>query len=267
MIKFYETDSIKIACWTNTGDFDARKKTLVFIHGSGGNHTLWAHQYGRLHKQYNIAAINLPGHGPSEGNGERSIDAYCQWMKKILQALNLEAPLLVGHSLGGAIALGFALRYPQDIAGIACIGAGLKMPVNSFFLDFLKTNPPVLPAEILDLICKLSLAKENREKYFEPLRKSLALARVDVLYGDLLACHERDLTSEASNIAVPALIVCGDQDKMTPPELSRALAAKIRGAKLQIIEGAGHTVMLEKPTELNGCLKQFAEDVFGSLSD
>ncbi|HNZ65218.1 MAG TPA: alpha/beta hydrolase [Smithella sp.] len=262
MIKHHRIDSINIACWVNTGDFDARKNNLVLIHGSGGNHGIWAHQYGRLHKKYNIAAVNLPGHGPSEGNGERHIQNYSDWMKKILPALGLTKPVLVGHSLGAAIALQFAVDHPEKIAGIVCLGGGIKMPVNPFMLEFLKTNPSEIPAEIVDMMCKFSLAKENREKYSEPLRKSIALSRVDVLYGDLLACNELDLSHDAARISVPALIVCGAEDKMTPPDLSQALAQQIGGAKLVIIEGAGHTVMLEKPSAFNQCLDQFAESVF-----
>ncbi len=262
MIKYYRINSTNIACWVNTGDFDARKNNLVFIHGSGGNHSIWSHQYGRLHKKYNIAAVNLPGHGPSEGDGERHIQNYGDWMKKILPALRLTKPVLVGHSLGAAIALDVALRYPSEIAGIVCIGGGMKMPVNPFMLEFLKTNPPEIPTEIVDMMCKFSLAKENREKFSEPLRKSIALSRVDVLYGDLLACNELDLSRDAAGIGIPAHIVCGAEDKMTPPDLSQALARQIGGAKLIIIEGAGHTVMLEKPSAFNQCLDQFAESVF-----
>ena len=261
MLKYLNIGSTKISCWVNTGAFDSRKNNLVFIHGSGGNHSIWSHQYGRLHKRYNIVAVNLPGHGHSEGNGERHVQHYREWMKKILPAFDLKDPVLVGHSLGAAIALDFALRYPLDTAGIVCIGAGMKMPVNAFFLDYLQTNPPEIPAEIIDVICKFSLARTNREKLSDPLRKSLALSRVETLYGDLLACNELDLSQDADKINVPALIVCGAEDKMTPPDLSRALAQQIVGAKLAIVEGAGHTVMLEKPSEFNNGLDQFAESV------
>ena len=199
-----------------------------------------------LHKNYNIVAVNLPGHGHSGGNGEKDVASYCVWIKKLLEVLDLKKPVLVGHSLGAAIALRFAISHPEEIAGIVCIGAGMKMPVNPFFLEFLQTNPPEVPAEIIDLICKYSLAKENRDKFSAPLRKSISLSKVDILYGDLLACNELDLTLEAGKISVPALIICGAEDKMTPPDLSRQLAAGISEAKLEIIEGAGHMVMIEK---------------------
>jgi pimeloyl-ACP methyl ester carboxylesterase len=266
MLKCFNIESIKIACWINGGDFDKKKRGLVFIHGSGGNHSAWSHQYARLHKKYNIVAINLPGHGRSGGNGEKDVRRYCVWVKKLLDVLDLNGAVLVGHSLGAAVALQFAINYPQEIAGIVLVGGGMKMPVNPFFLEFLKTNPPVVPAEVIDLICKYSLAKENRPKFFTPLQKSISQSKVNVLYGDLLACNNLDLTQELGEIRVPALVICGAEDKMTPPDCSRQLAASISGATLEIIEGAGHMVMMERPAEFNISLEKFAESISEAVS-
>ncbi len=267
MPKYYSVDSTQIACWVNKSDFDTQKQNLIFIHGSGGNHSIWSHQYGRLHKKYNIIAVNLPGHGHSGGNGECNVKSYCEWLNKLLTVLELRKVMLVGHSLGSAIALQFAIHYAEHISGIVCIGAGMKMPVNSMFLDFLQTNPPQLPSEITEIICKFSLAKENRLKFSAPLQKSIAMSRVDVLYGDLKACNDLDLSRDAHKIKVPALIICGSEDKMTPPDLSRALAATINQSTLEIIEGAGHMVMLEKPTAFNNLLENFAAACFKAVSD
>ena len=266
MLKYFNIESIKIACWVNNSDFDARKQSLVFIHGSGSDHSAWSHQYGRLHKKYNIIAINLPGHGHSGGGGEADVGDYCLWVKKLLAILDLESAVLVGHSLGAAISLRFVLNYPQEIAGIVLVGGGMKMPVNPFFLEFLKTNPPVVPAEVIDLICKYSLAKENRPKYFAPLQKSISQSKVNVLYGDLSACNNLDLTQELGKIRVPVLVICGAEDKMAPPDCSRRLAASISGATLKIIEGAGHMVMLERPAEFNMSLDKFAESISAAVS-
>jgi pimeloyl-ACP methyl ester carboxylesterase len=266
MLKYFNIESVKIACWVNNSDFDARKQSLVFIHGSGGNHSAWSHQYGRLYKKYNIVAINLPGHGRSGGNGENDVWSYCVWVKELMGVLDLNRAVLVGHSLGAAIALRFAINYPQEIAGIVLIGGGMKMPVNSFFLDFLKTNPPEVPAEVIDLICKFSLAKKNRPKFSAPLQKSLSQSKVDVLYGDLLACNNLDLTQELGEIRVPALVICGAEDKMTPQDCSRQLAASISGATLEIIKSAGHMVMMERPAEFNISLDKFAASISAAVS-
>jgi pimeloyl-ACP methyl ester carboxylesterase len=266
MLKYSNVESVKIVCWVNNNDFNAHKQNLFFIHGSGSDHTAWSHQYARLHKKYNIVAVDLPGHGRSDGSGEADVKDYCLWIKKLLDILDLKNTVLIGHSLGAAITLSFALNYPRELAGIVLVGGGIKMPVNPFFLEFMKTNPPEVPAEILDLMCKFSLAKENRSKFSAPLQKSLSQSSVDVLYGDLSACNNLDLTEEICKINVPALIICGAEDKMTPPDFSSQLAASINGAMLEIIDGAGHMVMLERPDEFNMSLDKFAESISPAVS-
>jgi len=266
MLKYFDIESTKIACWINGSDFDKQKQSLFFIHGSGSDHSAWSHQYGRLHKKYNIVAVDLPGHGHSGGGGESDVARYCLSVKTLLDILSLKHAVIVGHSLGAAIALRFAINYPQEIAGIVLVGGGMKMPVNPFFLDFLKTNPAEVPVEIIDLICKYSLAKENRSKFSASLQKSISQAKVDVLYGDLSACNKLDLTQELDKIHVPALVICGAEDKMTPPDFSRQLAAGISGATLEIIEGAGHMVMLERPAEFNMILTKFTESISAAVS-
>jgi len=266
MLKYFNIESVKIACWVNNSDFNAHKQSLVFIHGSGSDHSAWSHQYARLHKKYNIVAIDLPGHGRSGGNGEADMGDYCLWVKKLLDVLDLKRAVLIGHSLGAAITLRFALNYPRELAGIVEVGGGIKMPVNPFMLEFLKTNPVEMPTEIIDLMCKFSLAKENRSKFSAPLQKSISQSSVDVLYGDLSACNNLDVTEETCKISVPALIICGAEDKMTPPDFSRQLAASISGAKLEIVEGAGHMVMLEKPAEFNMSLDKFVTSISAAVS-
>jgi len=257
MIQYYDVRGEKIACWIKRSDFDAGQKNLFFIHGSGGGHHLWVNQYGRLHKKFNIVAVNLPGHAPSGGRGENDVRRYSDWIRETLDAVGWKKSILVGHSLGAAIALTSALDYPDKLAGIVCVGGGMKMPVNAFFLEFLQSAPAAIPAEIVELITKFSLAKENRARLSPPLQLSIAQAKVDVMYGDLFACNNLDLTQEAGDIGIPALIVCGTQDKMTPPELSRALAAAMVDARLVFIEGAGHMVMLEQPEKFNAVLTDF----------
>jgi len=133
------------------------------------------------------------------------------------------------------------------------------MPVNPDILEGFAKQPDL----ILDLMCKFSIAKENRPKLFEPLRESLGQARVDVVAGDMLACSKFDLTGELQNICVPVLAVCGKEDKMTPPASSERIAAGIAGVKLVLIEGAGHMVMLERPEAFNDALVKFCANRFG----
>lgn len=257
MIKKIKVDDINIACWINPNDFGIHRQSLIFIHGSGGDHTSWVYQYSRLYKQFNIVAVDLPGHGASTGCGADNLDQYCLWIKKLLDVLQLKSMILIGHSLGAAVTLKFALLYPQVLSAIVPVGGGIKMPVNPDLLTGIRTNP----GRIIDLICKFSLAAENRPKLLEVLKKSLYKANIDVISGDLCACNDLDLTSNIHKIAIQALVLCGMEDKMTPAELSREIAAQINGARLCLIGGAGHMVMLEKPAEFNAALCEFASSI------
>jgi pimeloyl-ACP methyl ester carboxylesterase len=254
MIKKFSIDQINIACWINPRDFGMHQQSLIFIHGSGSDHSSWVHQYSKLYHQFNIVAINLPGHGQSGGSGETEVDNYCLWVKQLLDILQLKNPVLIGSSLGAAITLKIALHYPQAIKGIVPVGSGIKMPVNPLLLEGLKTNTK----ETIALMCKFSLAKENRPKLLDALQKSLSEANLDVFSGDLTACNKLDLTNVIGKIHVPALLICGAEDKMTPPDFSRLIVESISGAKLCLIEGAGHEVKLEKPAEFNKALSEFA---------
>ncbi len=257
MLKDFKVKENKVACWVNPADFGAQAQSLVFLHGSGGNSGAWSEQYSVLHKAFNIAAVDLPGHGQSEGSGEKDIFAYVLRLKEILEVLKLKRPVLIGHSLGAAIALGFAVKYPQDLSAVVAVGGGLTMPVNPDILEGLRQQPEV----VMDLICKISLAKENRPNFFAALRTSLGQANIDVLSGDMLACSKFDLTGELKKIIAPTLVICGAEDKMTPPASSREIAAGIACAKFVLIEGAGHMVMMEKPSEFNEVLKNFCTDI------
>lgn len=254
MIKKIEVDNIQIACWLNPAGFGEHRQSLIFIHGSGGDHTGWSYQYSRLYKQYNIVAVDLPGHGASTGGGEKDIDQYCFWIKKLLDVLQPGNPVLVGHSLGAAVVMKFALHYPQDVAGIVPVGGGLKMPVNPDWFRGLKTDP----ARAVNMICQLSLAEENSSKLLEALKKSLSKTSLDVLCDDLCACNSLDLTADIGKINLRTLVLCGEEDKMMPVRFSREIATGINGAELSLIKSAGHMVMLERPAEFNAALSKFA---------
>jgi pimeloyl-ACP methyl ester carboxylesterase len=254
MLKFFPTRDHEVSCWINPRDFGSHEKSLVFIHGSGGNSSAWSHQYTKLHKSFNIAAVNLPGHGKSGGSGRQDIHDYVHPFQDLLHSLGLTKPILIGHSLGAAIALSFAARHPADISAVISVGGGLTMPVNPAILDGLSQQPE----EIRDLIAKFSLAKENRPAMLAPLRASLDEVNTQVLLNDLKACNQMNLADEISKIRVPALIICGTEDKMTPVEASRRIADGITGSKLLLIENAGHMVMMEKPSALNKAIRDFA---------
>jgi pimeloyl-ACP methyl ester carboxylesterase len=257
MINLQEIDGRKIACWVNNGSFLPDRRTLVFIHGSGADHTNWIEQYTPLKNGFNIAAIDLPGHGRSEGPGEQAVAAYVEWVKKTLDGLGIVNPILIGHSLGAAICLSFVIRYGTAAAAVVPVGGGVKMPVNPMILEGLQQDP----AAVIGLAAKFSVAKQNRERFSGLLMESLSLVDPGIIHGDFSACSGLDITEAVAGIRIPTLVICGAEDKMTPPSLSRFIGERIPGAKLALIEGAGHLVMMENPEAFNETLTAFVNSL------
>lgn len=255
MIKSQTVDGLKIAYWMNDDGWVEGRKTLFFIHGSGGDHANWEHQYKNLDRDFNILAIDLPGHGQSEGKGEQEVVRYVEWMKKLVEGLRLKNPVLIGHSLGAAISLTFAIYYGSLISGIVPVGGGVKMPVNQMILDGIRKDT----AAIISMVVKFSVTKENRDRLAGLLAEGLSAANPEVMYGDFMSCNRLDVTEAVARITVPTLLVCGDEDKMTPPALSQFMKDHIPGAKIALIPQAGHFVMMENVEAFNKVLKEFVQ--------
>jgi pimeloyl-ACP methyl ester carboxylesterase len=257
MIRIEVVNGLKLACWVNRREWQAANKTLVFLHGSGGDHSVWLHQCAAFRHSFNIAALDLPGHGRSEGRGEQDIAAYVEWVRRIIGGMAVASPVMIGHSLGAAVALAYALTYGDSLAGIVPVGGGAAMPVNQAILDGLKTDPEI----VIALAAKIALAKSNRDRLSDTLTKSMSAVNPDVLYGDFLACAGHDMTAAVSRIRVPTLVICGEEDKMTPVAMSQHLKDNIPGARLALISNAGHFAMLENVEEFNRSLGTFVESL------
>ncbi|MCX5819392.1 MAG: alpha/beta hydrolase [Deltaproteobacteria bacterium] len=256
MIHVAEIGGRKLACWVNNGSFLPDRKTLVFIHGSGGNHTDWILQYTPLKNTFNIAAIDLPGHGQSAGSGEQDVDAYMALVKKLLKEIGIAKPVLIGHSLGAAICLSIAIHH-GEAAAVVPVGGGVRMPVNPAILEGLKQDP----AAIFALVAKFSVAKGNRDRLSGLITANLSRVNPEIIHGDYTACDKLDITEAVAGIRIPALVVCGAEDKMMPPAFSEYLGAHIPGAGLALIPGAGHYVMLENPETFNTALTDFVNSL------
>lgn len=257
MIEFLEIEGLKIACWINEEGFTKGRRDIVFVHGSGGNHTVWEQQYTALEHDFNIAAVNLPGHGQSEGKGEENITSYVEWVRKIADGFSFKRPVIIGHSLGAAISLKFAIIYGNMLSGIVPVGGGIRLPVSSLIMDsFLKD-----PSPSIALIAKFSIHKKNRDRFMDSLIEDISKVHPETIYGDLLSCNRFDITGEIGTIAVPTLMICGDDDKMTPPAYSKELTEKIAGAKLSLIKDSGHFVMMENAEDFNNALRDFVNSL------
>lgn len=232
----------------------ARGAPIIFVHGAGSNHLIWGLQLRVLGAIGRAVALDLPGHSKSFGAGRATIDAYADIVVQFLDALKFERALIVGHSMGGAIAQMLALTYPTRVAGLALIGTGARLRVLPQFLDGTLTDFEKTCAQI----ARAQFARPD-DAQIRKLEKQMRAGAPRVLHADFAACNAFDVMNRVGEIRAPTLVVCGRADAMTPVKYSEFLGAKIPGARLEIIANAGHAVMLEQPEELNRVLSEFAQ--------
>lgn len=227
---------------------------ILLIHGAGGSHLSWPPEIRRL-VGYNVYALDLPGHGKSEAFGEQTISAYADHVLTWMEAVNHYRAILVGHSMGGAIALKIAMEHAPRVGGLGLLGIGTPFEVPADILENL-SNAAMLSAA-LNRIKALSVSPTTPPRLADLVFKRLAEMRASVLRGDFLACARFDLTNTLPHVTHPTLIIAGAQDQMTPLRYAQLLSKKIKSAELRVIPEAGHLLMLEKPNETAEHLRAF----------
>lgn len=226
---------------------------VILVHGSGANHLVWGMQMRALGIIARSIAIDLPGHGKSDLPGRDSVEAYSDVILGLMDALGLDQAVIIGHSLGGAIALSLALSQRDRMAGLGLVGTGAR----------LRVAPVVLDGILNDFENTVRLIIENT--YVQPMdaglrhlaEEQLRLCPGSVIHDDFLACNKFDVMTRLGEITAPTLIVCGKQDKMAPPKYSDYLHAHLVNSQFELIDGAGHSVMIEQADEVNRALGNF----------
>jgi pimeloyl-ACP methyl ester carboxylesterase len=231
---------------------------ILLIHGAGGTHLNWPAQIRRLAGR-RVFALDLPGHGKSGGVGCQSIDEYVSVVLNFMNAVRLSGTVLVGHSMGSAIALAIALKHPARVLGLGLVGSGARLRVAKALLE-LASNPASF-LSVVKMVTENSYSASTDQRLKELGAQRMADARPSVLSGDFLACDSFDVMEQVHKIKVPTLIICGQDDLMTPPNRSEYLHDQIQGSELQIIEQAGHMVMLERPNEVSASLDRFIDHI------
>jgi len=227
---------------------------LILISGAGGTAEFWQYQ-----TEYfpNAEAVSLPGH--PVGELCTSIEDYTDWLWSYILNQGYSAPVLAGHSMGGAIVQMYALRYPKDISGLVLIGTGARLRVAPQILSLVQEgieNPSVWVQNFLEV--QLSrIAPVMKEKL---INKSLELG-AKVQLNDMLCCDKFDIMDKVHQIEVPTLILCGSEDEMTPPKYTSYLATKIKGSRLTEIDGGAHFVFLDRPGAVNQAIEQFLDSL------
>jgi pimeloyl-ACP methyl ester carboxylesterase len=241
----------------------------VFIHGSGGDKSQWEAQVDFLSKKgYGILTISLPNHGKSfldreptmneESVNQMLIQGYTWEISNLISYLQLEHYCLLGHSMGGAIVLNFVILTKKGVFldppplpnSIFLIGTGAKLNVAPIFFDLIRNDFN----EALKLMGKFSYGSKAEHSIKVKNQNILTNNGHIVLYNDLDACRYFDVRKDLNLIEIPAIIICGDQDQMTPLKFSQYLHENIPNSQLVLIAEAGHFVFQEAPIQVNNII-------------
>jgi len=253
----------RVYLYTGTKELISDQDSIVFVHGAGLDHTVWLLQSRYFaHHGWNAIAVDLPGHGHSEGPALRNIETMADWLVGLLDVLDLHRVTIVGHSMGSLVALQAGATAPKRIARLGLLGTSAPMPVSDALLSAAKANQH-------DAFDMINLWGHSRGAHIggNPVPgmwmpgntlRLLERSRPGVLYHDLNACHvyQNGLIS-AREVRCPVLVVCAKQDRMTPIANTEELITQFKDVHTITIDHCGHQMLSEQPDRVLDTLSEF----------
>ena len=225
----------------------SKGKLLLYLHGAGSNGHFGHKLLDMLSAKHSPLSLDYPGHGRSSGTESlKSVTAYSDLVHAFWKKLGLRPAVLIGHSMGGAIAMDLALRRPEMVDGLilTCTAAKFNIPDER-----LNTWRQVMQGRVGQPFTKDACSPATpmnlvQEGWMEQIKTDPR-----VRYFDLAACREVDLTAKLGEIRKPTLVLAGQDDMSTPVAQSELLRDRIPGATLSVVPQAGHWLPIEKPQE------------------
>lgn len=259
----FPVDGHEVYAYTGARSLVAAQPSVVFVHGAAHDHSVWALQSRYFaHHARNVIALDLPGHGRSQGETLRSVEAIAAWLPRTLDALGIADAAFVGHSLGSLAVLECAARAPERVARIVLLGPAVPMLVSDDLLAAAKSDDHIA----FELIngWSHSAAKQLGGNQVPGMWMTGAALRLlertgkGVLYADLLACRAYDGgLAAAASVRCPALVVTGERDIMAPPKSAQALLDALPDRRVVSLPGTGHAMMAEQPDAILDALRAF----------
>ena len=238
-------------------NFDEQKPTIVLMHGSGLNHIVWSlHEQFLSSRGYNVLSVDLPGHGNSEGPSLKSIEKISDWVKSLMDTLNILKISFVGHSQGSLVGIDFASRYPNLISSLVLVAGSHELPVNQDLIDLADAGDE----KSVELMMKWGYQGSKAFIGGNPVKKIINSSREirEVLAVDLKACNNYKNGSESlKKINCSTLCVFGELDKMVPLKTGIKMSKLINNSETKIISNCGHMIIFEKAFELRKLVGEF----------
>lgn len=237
----------------------SRGELVLCLHGAGGNGGSFSTVLDQLAATHSPLAFDQPGHGRSGGlDSLGSIERMTEFLRTLVETLALRPPVLLGHSMGGAVALAYALRWPESVRGLVLCGTAARFPI-----------PEERMLEVRRVVEGKARRTFNREAYSpsaspEVLRRGfMEELKTDprARYGDILACLNWDVEERLGAVRAPTLLVWGEDEMPALRKQEERLAAALSHAQRAVIPKAGHVVQLEQPEALVRHTVRFLEEL------
>ncbi len=238
--------------YTEAGPHDPALPPILLIHGAGGSRLDWPGVLRRIPGR-RVLTVDLPGHGKSSGPGRERMTDYAADLAGLIEGLAIRRVVVVGHSMGGAVALQLALSYPDRVAGLILLGAGARLRVHPDILNGIVSDP----ASTTALIISQEYAAGTAQASLDRGQRLMQAVDPTVIHSDFIACDAFDVMAQLGQIAAPTLVIVGAEDRLAPVKYSEYLAKNMPRARLVVIERAGHMVMLEQPEAVSKAVQEW----------
>jgi len=231
-------------------------KPVLCIHGNTGS-KLWYERAMQI-EGARVVAPDMPNFGDSDHIDTADIDRYADHMRDFIRALELPQPLpVVGHSLGGAVAMSLAVRNPEMVEKLMLVDSappgGLKTPEEHYpIIEQYKSNRELMLQALGAVTPTL-----NDPAFLERLADEAMKMNPIAFSGNARALERFDYRGRTESFTAPVTVVVGDQDALITPDVARATGESFPRATLRILEGVGHSVMVEQPETFKSLVRDF----------
>ena len=230
---------------------------IVFLHGVGSDKSVWRPQLDHFGKTRRALAFDYPGYGESEPDPDATRDDFASAMLAAMDALSIGRAHICGLSLGGVVAIALHSAARDRCASLILADSFAVHPQGQAIYERGVAASVDMRGLAEARIGALLVSEEPRAGAIE------TMARIDpeAYRTGARAVWLADQRERAAAIRIPTLVICGDEDAITPPALSKELVSLIPGSKLQILKGASHLANLDKPAEFNRVIDDFLSAV------
>lgn len=260
---YFDVKGKQVFASTGGKPFDRSQPVVVFLAGSGLDHTFWGlHSRFFAFRHYAVLCLDTPGHSNSEGPALTSIEALADWLNDVVATLDINSLSIVAHSQGCLVALEFAARYPDRLRSLSLITSGLATPVNDYLLQAARENP----VAAVDMMISWGFGPAGHLHQGPIPGSSMAAGGYktmwhnspDALATDLKACNDyQNGKVAAAAVRCPVQVIIAGKDRMAPAKATAMLVEHLPKPLVTRVPESGHMLPLEVPDQCRTLLRNF----------